>query len=264
MTGAYKEVRALTRGLDVLTEVNRGTRSVAGIAAAVGLRRPTVYRLLETLLERGYLVRSDNDATYRPSSMVRGLSEGFRDEAWIAEVAVPALHELLEQVQWPSDLATFDGEAMIALESTHRSSALSVHRPIASRRIAMVSALGMAYLAFCPERERRKILARLRRSTVPEDRWWRRRTAASTALATTARLGFANVEGEIQEGIMAVAVPVFYRKRPLACINVVVTRTAMAPSEMARRFLAPLRKAATRIEELLSSGTVEPPRRSGP
>ena len=205
-------------------------------------------------MRRGYLARSDNDGTFRPTSLVHDLAEGFQDEAWITELAVPALRELLGAVQWPSDIATFDGRSMIARESTHRFSALSIHRPIAGRRMAMVSALGQAHVAFSSERERRKIVASLRRSTAPSDRWWRRKAEVTAALDEARRRGYAEVEGEIQDGIMAVAVPVMWKQRPLACINVVVTRTGMRRGEMARRFVAPLQRAATRIEKGLASG----------
>lgn len=262
MSGPYKEVRALTRGLDVLVAVNRGLREVSEIAAAVGLSRPTVYRLLDTLVHGGYLVRSDSDGTYRPTVGVRSLSEGFRDEAWITQLAVPALRGLLDEVQWPSDIATFDGGAMVARESTHRFSTLSFHRPIARRRMVMVSALGVVYVAHLPEREQKKVLAALRRSDEAHDRWWRKGVEVRAALARARAAGFAFVEGEVERGIMAVAVPVLFRARPIAAINVIVTRTAMTRAELELRFVAPLRRAAAHIERALAAGAVDPPRRA--
>ncbi len=80
MNTSYKGVRALSRGLEILTAVNRGARGVAEIAAAVGLNRPSVYRLLETLARDGFIVRSESDGSYRPTSSVLDLSDGFRDE----------------------------------------------------------------------------------------------------------------------------------------------------------------------------------------
>ena len=53
--------------------------------------RATVYRLLQTLLEEGYVARSPSDDRFRLRLKVRSLSEGFEDEHWIGGVAAPAL-----------------------------------------------------------------------------------------------------------------------------------------------------------------------------
>ena len=262
MQSPYKDVRALARGLDVLAAVNRGIRGASEIAATVKQTRPTVYRLLETFVRHGYLVRSASDGTYRPTLLVRTLSDGFRDEAWITELAVPALAELLEKVQWPSDIATFDGHGMLARESTHRFSSLSFHRPIPGRRLSMLSAIGIAHVAFSSERDRKKILAALRRSTNAQDAWWQRRAEVRAAIEQTRERGFAEVVGRYQEGVMAIAVPVMFKQRPVACINIIVARGAMTPREMGNRFAAPLKRAASRITAGLEGGSVPPPRRS--
>lgn len=262
MQSPYKDVRALARGLDVLAAVNRGIRGASEIAVAVKQTRPTVYRLLETFVRHGYLVRSASDGTYRPTALVRNLSDGFRDEAWITELAVPALAELLQTVQWPSDLATFDGHGMLARESTHRFSPLSFHRPIPGRRLSMLSAIGIAHVAFSSERDRKKILASLRRSAEPHDAWWNRRAEVRAALGQARERGFSESVGMFQEGVMAIAVPVLFKQRPIACINVIVARNAMTPREMGNRFAGALKRAAARIEAGLAAGSVPPPRRS--
>jgi IclR family transcriptional regulator, mhp operon transcriptional activator len=59
-------VRAFKRGLDVLHEVNRSGGIRAGdVARQLDLPRPTVYRLLETLEELGYVARSASDDRFR-------------------------------------------------------------------------------------------------------------------------------------------------------------------------------------------------------
>src|SRR5262245_45797917 len=59
-------VRAFKRGLDVLREVNWSGGIRAGdVARQLDLPRPTVYRLLETLEELGYIERSSSDDRFR-------------------------------------------------------------------------------------------------------------------------------------------------------------------------------------------------------
>ena len=72
-----RPIRALNRGLEVLTELNRLERAAINtLANAVGLPRTTTYRILETLRLAGYVERDAHDDCYRPTVMVRALSDG--------------------------------------------------------------------------------------------------------------------------------------------------------------------------------------------
>lgn len=104
----YKTVRGLTRGLMLLNMLNKldGGASVGLLAELSGLHRTTVRRLLETLLEEGYVRRSTSDDSFRLTIKVRQLSEGFRDEQWISALAAPLLGDLLREVVWPTDVST--------------------------------------------------------------------------------------------------------------------------------------------------------------
>src|SRR5271170_281069 len=109
-----RPIRALNRGLDVLTELNRVERAAINtMASAVGLPRTTAYRILETLRLAGYVERDPHDDCYRPTLLVRALSNGFGDEALVAQIAKPHLTALCGQIVWPVELATPAGTAML-------------------------------------------------------------------------------------------------------------------------------------------------------
>ena len=62
-----RPIRALNRGLEVLTELNRLERAAINtLANAAGLPRTTTYRILETLRLAGYVERDAHDDCYRP------------------------------------------------------------------------------------------------------------------------------------------------------------------------------------------------------
>src|SRR5271168_212364 len=116
-----RPIRALNRGLDVLTELNRVERAAINtMASAVGLPRTTTYRILETLRLAGYVERDTHDDCYRPTIMVRALSDGFDDEALIAHIAKPLLASLGVQIVWPVAVATPLGSTMMIREPRHR------------------------------------------------------------------------------------------------------------------------------------------------
>lgn len=159
----YKTVRGLTRGLMLLNMLNKldGGASVGLLAELSGLHRTTVRRLLETLLEEGYVRRSTSDDSFRLTIKVRQLSEGFRDEQWISALAAPLLGDLLREVVWPTDVSTLDVDAMVVRETTHRFSRLSFHRAMVGRRLPLKTASGLTWLAFCPEQERKELIEML-------------------------------------------------------------------------------------------------------
>src|SRR5271156_6741172 len=160
-----RPIRALNRGLDVLTELNRLERAAINtLATAVGLPRTTTYRILETLRLAGYVERDTHDDCYRPTIMVRALSDGFDDEAMIAHIAKPHLAALGAQIVWPVAVATPSGATMMIREATDRQSPLALEQFRAGLRVPMLgSAAGRAYLAFCSNQERDALLEVLSR-----------------------------------------------------------------------------------------------------
>ena len=71
-------VRSIQRGLDVLLEVNRsGGIRASELAQRLDLARPTVYRLLETLEELGFVARSASDDRFRVTRRASSLGDGY-------------------------------------------------------------------------------------------------------------------------------------------------------------------------------------------
>lgn len=252
----YKTVQGLSRGLAVLRALNQaegGWASVRELSLATGIHRTTVRRLLETLQNEGVLRRSTSDDSYRLTHEVKALSEGFLEEEWISQYAAPVLGELMHKVVWPSDFATLDGIAMRVRETTHRYSPLSFHEVTVRRRLVLSqTAMGRAYLAFCPEAERAELLDRLQAGGEPMVQG-EGRAAFETLLDQTREAGhaFNNGEWANERKILALAVPVFHAGRVAGCINVVTLRSALTLSEARRKYLAPLHAAARKIEGYL-------------
>ncbi len=90
----YANVRGLSRGLQVLRALNameNGRATSQQLSESTGLHRTTVRRLLETLVEEGFVRRSTSDDSFRLTLDVRALSEGFTDDERIATVAPPIM-----------------------------------------------------------------------------------------------------------------------------------------------------------------------------
>ncbi|NBP07324.1 MAG: hypothetical protein EBU76_02400 [Gammaproteobacteria bacterium] len=124
-----RPIRALIRGLDALTVLNlRNGATVSEVAQEIRLPRTTTYRILETLSHAGFVYRDAADDRYRLTIMVRGLSDGYDDEAWITQIARPYIHELGKDIVWPVAIASLSGTSMMVRESTDHRSPLAVER----------------------------------------------------------------------------------------------------------------------------------------
>jgi IclR family mhp operon transcriptional activator len=247
---AYKRICSLERGLEVLEYLNTVRASTAhGIAAELKIPRPTVYRILETLEEHGMLYRSASDSVFRLTSAVRHLSEGFTDEKWIGSLGAPLLRRLGEKVLWPTDLATFEDDAMIIRESTHRFSPFSVDvGMIGRKRHLLKSPLGRAYLAFCPDEERKKILDSLRRSPDPDNALSRDEAFLEQMIATSLANGYSSCRELQHPKCASIAVPVLYNQHAIACINIVWVAATLDYEEAISRYLPDLKQTKRDME----------------
>jgi IclR family mhp operon transcriptional activator len=247
-----RPIRALNRGLDVLTELNRLERAAINtLASAVDLPRTTTYRILETLRLAGYVERDSHDDCYRPTIMVRALSDGFDDEAMLAHIAKPHLAALCAAIVWPVAVATPSGSAMMIRETTDRQSPLALEQYGAGVRVPLLSsAAGRAYLAFCSAPQRETLLELLSRSTLPEDRLARSRAEVDRLLNETRTQGYGMAQRarRVSEET-SLAIPVRSKDRVLATISVRYAATAVPLRTAIEQFLPKMRDVALKIEQ---------------
>ena len=256
----YKPIRSIQRGFEILSALNRQNgASVPMLAAETGIHRTTVHRILETLQQLGYIAKSPSDEHFRLTPVVRQLSDGFDDDAWISAIAAPALRELHHRILWPSNVATYDYDAMLVRESSHRYSPFAIHHAVVGQRLSLLgTALGRAYVCFCPEDERREILQILRAGK-GRDAALARDTAFLREQQRRAKQnGYLVNAGDNDKKVAAIAVPIVREKRVFACINVVFFRSAMSVPEAVRRYLQPLRDAAAAIADRMELGSLWP------
>ncbi|MGY2046657.1 helix-turn-helix domain-containing protein [Methylobacterium sp. JK268] len=252
-----KASRSFARGLAVLEALNRlGSATALRLAQESKVPRATVYRLLQTLLDLGYIRRSPGDDRYQLRLKVRGLSEGFEDEHWISAVAAPVLLELTKSISWPCDVSTLEGVRMIIRDTTHRVAPLSIDRNMVGREMPLLgSSAGLAYIAFTSAAERATLLGLLARSDDPADAPARDAAYAERVIAATQRLGYGLRQGgPIWPHSGAVALPIMEGDRVLGCISAIWMARVIGNDEGVERCLAPLRAAKATIEARLAAG----------
>lgn len=228
MTEASNDVRALRRGLQVIDYIaRRGSASLADLHRGTGLAKSTLRRLLTTLEDENFIRKSLGDGLFRANINVPAQShtQSNPEHARIAAAARPVLEKLSRTVVWPSDLFVRAGYALSVVDHNRSLTPLLVNRDDIGDRVDMAtSAVGRAYLAWCPEAEREDILQHIEK---------RRGKALAArvrgALEETRQRGYglrdpgftgSTLKKPMQiDRLKAVALPVLSGGRVVCCIN---------------------------------------------
>jgi IclR family mhp operon transcriptional activator len=251
-----RPIRALTRGLDALTVLNsRDGATVSEVAQEIRLPRTTVYRILETLCNSGFVFRDAADDRYRLTVEVLRLRRGFDDESWVSQIAKPHIDALCRDIVWPVSIATLSGSAMMVRESTDHETPLAIERCSAGFRVPLISsAAGRVYLAHCPEDERDALIDILARSNKEDDKPARApRVELLRMLADIKREGYATstrTRRLVDE--VSLGVPVNSHDRLLASLTVRFITSAVPLKAALERFLPKLRQCSAVINTFYS------------
>jgi IclR family mhp operon transcriptional activator len=152
-----RPIRALLRGLDALAALNAcDGATVSELVGTIRLPRTTVYRVLETLCEAGYVDRDAGDDRYRLTRMVRGLADSWDTDAALVAAAEPAIAGLARSLRAVAGIATLSGLQMRLHETAVAGTGWTdAWQPLAT------GAAGRVYLAHCSPGERERLAAAL-------------------------------------------------------------------------------------------------------
>jgi IclR family mhp operon transcriptional activator len=215
-------------------------------------------RILHTLAQSAVITRRLADGRYRIGSNLSQTPSRRERRDRIAEAAAPVLERLCQRASWPSDLMVPAGDHMEIRETTRTRSPFLLQQERVGWGVNwLLSGVGRAYLAFCPIKERQRIINVLQSSARPEDRLARQPERLNTILAETRARGYGtrdatHVGGRYGEpphadGLLAIAVPLRDGSRVLGAINMLWLRPAFTVDAFAARHLPDLKSAAGEI-----------------
>ena len=256
---SFAPVIALARGLETLRVINSERRSTVGsLHKSTGLDKATIVRMLETLEHEGYVMRCEEPTVYVPTGRSLLLSQGYDKYLWIGRVAEPLLNEFRKKIQWPSDIAVIDDDAMIVAHTTRQPGSLLFSRPPGFRFPLLGTSMGRAYLAFCGDSERERLVSRLAANPEPWNDLARNRRRFNKVMANIRETGFALMEEEYSRQVFAgtvwaFGVPVMIGSTVFASMNVMLLRKAVPQEDGIRQFLAPMQRAAAEIADALTN-----------
>lgn len=246
-------VQSLARGLAVIEAFGRGRQglTLTEVARRASVSRAAARRLLHTLVAEGYAAFDGKLFELRPR--VLGLGFAYLSSTDVWEVAQPFMEDLVRETHESCSAAVLDGPDIvhvIRLPAAARLMSISVK--VGDRLPAHASAMGRVMLAALPSKELDAYfatakIAAITGKTVTDPRKLR------SILAQVGEQGYSEVDGELEIGLRALAVPVADRTgRVVGSIALSTVSSAKAGRKgAANPLLVPLQACARNIHRAI-------------
>lgn len=206
-------IEAIARGLDVIRAFGPGqpVMSLAAVATASDLPRPTARRILLTLEQLGYVRQAGPGAGqgaggYELTPRVLDLGMSYVLSCGLWEVARPHMEALVARTRNSSSIAQLDGSDILYVARVAVPKIVTLAVTIGTRFPAMQTSLGKVLLAALPLAEAERILAEPSRSGITP-RWQPDAGQRAAALREVRARGWALTDEQLAPGIRSVAVP---------------------------------------------------------
>jgi IclR family transcriptional regulator, pca regulon regulatory protein len=215
-------IEALARGLDVIRafQPRQPVMSLAAVAAAAGLARPTARRMLLTLSDLGYVRAVNGGFELTPRVLDLGMSYVLSKGLW--EIARPHMEALVAETHESSSVAQLDGSDIVYVARVAVPKIIALAVTIGTRFPAMQTSLGKVMLAALPPDEAEQVLAEPSRSGIAA-RWQPTAAERAAELRDVRARGWSLTDEQLAPGIRSVAAPLRDGSgRVIAAMNVTV------------------------------------------
>lgn len=206
--GAERDyIQSIERGFAVLLafDADMPNPSLAEIATRTGLSRPAVRRILLTLQRLGYV--ANNGTRWELSPRVLTIGQHYAASHGIVEISQPHLLRVAERTGESASIAQLDGIDVVYVARVHARRVLSLNVDIGTRLPAHATSMGHVLAAHAKASVVDRIvdeggLPALTSRTITDP------VAFRDALHEVRRLGYALVDGELEDGFLSAAVPI--------------------------------------------------------
>lgn len=225
--------------------------TLEAISTGTGLAKPTTFRLLNTLVEQGFIERDPNGRRFQPSAKLRIIGVNILSVDSVRSQRVAVMKRLVEEIGETCNFNILDGNKVMYLDRVETSAPIRLHVDVGMRVPLHCTASGKLFLSGMTELQVRRALGQ-----EPFLRYTEKTITHYDALFNELEKiradGYALDESAFLEGFIGIAVPVINSKQ-----KTFATITAHGPASRMQEkpiefYINPLKRAAQDIQSSLS------------
>jgi DNA-binding IclR family transcriptional regulator len=239
MHSSTSNLSSVQKACRILSELtNPGQHRLSSIVANTRLNKATVFRLMETLIDDGFVRRDSLDKTYSLGNEALAAAAVVGRRSPLPECSHPSVVRLAEVSEDSACLCIPCGSDAVCIDREEGAYPLRANYLHIGRRLPLgVGSAGLALLAWLPEDEIDRMMERNREALGRFPRLTAERIR-NDANAARAR-GYALSANIVCEGTGGIAVPIFdAEKRPVAALGATaIAKRLVSRQDMLARLL---------------------------
>ncbi|MGN7402650.1 IclR family transcriptional regulator [Cytobacillus praedii] len=203
-------VKSVSRALDIIKLISwkKGGLGVTEIANQMDINKSSVYRILSTLVQYGYVEQDKGTERYKLGYQFLEVSSRLLESLDIRTEAKPFLQELEKETNEVIHLVVYDQGEVVYIEKLDGNEALRMHSKVGKRAPMHCTSVGKAILAYLPAGSVQEILER-KGLPVHTVKTITDKNVLAEELAEVKKKGIALDMEENENGITCIAVPIF-------------------------------------------------------
>ncbi|TFY97246.1 IclR family transcriptional regulator [Ramlibacter rhizophilus] len=246
-------VPGLARGLQLLTCFSRNEPQLTGaeLARRLDLPRASVFRLLQTLEQTGFVERVPDAASYRLAIGVLRLGFEYLASMELTELGRPVIEQLRTDTGYSAHLVVRDGQQVVFVAKAVGANALFHSIQVGARLPAHATVLGRVLLSGLTMAELSQLY--------PESPLPAYTPRTPTTLAELKTLidadrakGWGLSQGGYETGITTLAAPVFNEQHEVVAAISITVPSQQVPAEKVSVLAPQVMQAAATLSGLLS------------
>lgn len=233
------------RAVAVIKYIGEKPRSLTEVATHIGTHKSTALRLLQTLEQTGF-ARQDGTGRYAVGFELVAIGQHALEDVDLYTVAHPRLVALSKRLGYTLHLGHLVGHEIVYLDKVEGRGAVKMYSRVGTTAILHTAGIAKAIIAYLDEPLLGEILNRV--DYKPYTSTTLTNSSAFTReLARTAERGWAEDNGEFEDFINCVAVPIHGPKGRVRAAISLTALHALAPLEVLRASVGELSAVAEEI-----------------
>lgn len=219
---AQKIVQSVDRALkllDILIDKKEAI-SLSEISEIADLNISTTHRLLNTLVQRGFVTQTEESSKYKLGYRLFEIAGILEDQINLKRIVRPYLEEIVDECNETANLVVLDGAEVVYIDQVESTNMMRMFAQVGSKGPAHSLGSGKALLAYLSEAELDRLLNELELKEFTEN------TITDSEqlkehLKEIREQGYAVDDEEMEEGVCCAAAPIRNRDgKVIAAISV--------------------------------------------